>query len=163
AALTTVKRPSQYGKGLNPRACHHISQALVRPILLYGANLLAPTKGALHKMEVLWYKVARWVTTCLYRTNTSALLADASLPPLDLVEPEQHGMPPYKRSYPTDTPLLSHHTLKALQTHSATSSHLGWGLHLARTAPDYLYLAPTQPRRFMHLEKFKASRIPQMR
>ena len=252
AALTTVKGLSQYGKGLNPRACRHIAQVLVRPILLYGANLLTPTKGVLRKMDALWHRVARWVTTCFYRTNTSALLAEACLPPLnitidglqvaytariagtfpsqnpasarlppdfptpwalqtpkrenffvgvkgiyrplpwrtarrygeprirlpmdevahrlvpllntlDIVQPEQHGMPPYKRSYPMDTPLLPHYTLKAFQEHSAASSHLNWGLHLARTAPDYPYPAPTRPHRFMHLGKFQASRIHQMR
>ena len=35
-------------------------------------------------MDVLWHRVARWVTTCFYRTNTSALLAEACLPPLNI-------------------------------------------------------------------------------
>src|SRR5437588_2806860 len=82
---------------------------------------------------------------------------------LGIVQPEQHRMPPYKRSHPMDTPLLPQHTLKVFQEHGAASSHLNWGLHPARTAPDYLYRAPTRPHRFMHLGRFQASRIHQMR
>ena len=82
---------------------------------------------------------------------------------LDIVQPEQYEMPPDKRSYPIDIPLLLYHTPKAFQEHDTASSHLNWGPHLARTAPDYLYPAPTRPHRFMHLGKFQASRIHQMR
>jgi hypothetical protein len=82
ASFTKVKDLSHYGKGLNPRACRHLAQAFVRPILMYGANVLTPTKGALHKMETLWRRVARWVTTCFYTTNAHALLAEAALPPV---------------------------------------------------------------------------------
>ena len=79
-----MKAISHHGKGLNPRACRHIAQAFVRPILLYGANLLTPTKSASLKMEMLWKRVARWATTCFYRTNAAALLAEACLLPLPL-------------------------------------------------------------------------------
>src|SRR5947209_17654977 len=82
---------------------------------------------------------------------------------LGIVQPEQQGMPPYKRSYPMDIPLLPHHTLKAFQEHGTTSSHLNWGLHLSHTAPDYPYPAPTSPHCFMNLRKFQASRVHQMR
>ena len=82
AAFASVKAISHYGKGLNPRACRHIAQAFIRPILLYGANLLAPTKGCLLKMGYLWHRVARWVTNCFYSTNSAALLAEAAMQPL---------------------------------------------------------------------------------
>ena len=82
AAFASVKAISHHGKGLNPRACRHIAQAFIRPVLLYGANLLAPTKGCLLKMEYLWHRVARWVTSCFYHTNSAALLAEAAMQPL---------------------------------------------------------------------------------
>ena len=84
AAFASVKAISHHGKGINPRACHHVAQAFIRPILLYGANLLAPTKGCLLKMGHLWHRVARWVTTCFYRLNHNILLAEAALQPLAL-------------------------------------------------------------------------------
>ena len=84
AAFASVKAISHHGKGLNPRACCHIAQAFIRPILLYRANLLAPTKGCLLKMGYLWHRVARWVTTCFYRLNNAILLAEVALQPLTL-------------------------------------------------------------------------------
>ena len=84
AAFTSVKAISHHGKGINPRACRHVAQAFIRPILLYGANLLAPTKGCLLKMGHLWHRVAHWVTTCFYRLNYAILLAEAALQPLAL-------------------------------------------------------------------------------
>ena len=89
AAFASVKAISHYGKGLNPRACRHIAQAFIRPILLYGANLLAPTKGCLLKMGYLWRRVARWVTNCFYSTNSAALLAEAAMQPLTITV---HGL-----------------------------------------------------------------------
>ena len=84
AAFASVKAISHHGKGLNPRACRHIAQAFIRPVLLYRANLLAPTKGCLLKMGYLWHRVARWVTTCFYRLNNAILLAEVALQPLTL-------------------------------------------------------------------------------
>ena len=84
AAFASVKDISHHGKGINPRACCHVTQAFIRPILLYGATLLAPTKGCLLKMGHLWHRVARWVTTCFYRLNHDILLAEAALQPLTL-------------------------------------------------------------------------------
>ena len=84
AAFASVKAISHYGKGLNPRTCRHIAQAFIRPILLYGANLLAPTKGCLLKMGYLWHRVACWVTNCFYSTNHAALLAKAAMQPLTI-------------------------------------------------------------------------------
>ena len=84
AAFASVKAISHHGKSINPRACRHIAQAFIRPILLYGANLLAPTKGCILKMGYLWHRVARWVTTCFYRHNNAILLAEAALQPLTL-------------------------------------------------------------------------------
>ena len=84
AAFALVKAISHHGKGINPRACRYVAQAFICPILLYGANLLAPTKGCLLKMGHLWRRVARWVTTCFYRLNHDILLAEAALQPLTL-------------------------------------------------------------------------------
>ena len=77
-------RIEHHGKGINPRACRHVTQAFICPILLLGANLLAPTKGCLLKMGYLWHRVARWVTTCFFRLNNAILLAEAALQPLAL-------------------------------------------------------------------------------
>ena len=85
AAFASVKAISHHGKGLNPRACRHIAQAFICPVLLYGANLLAPTKGCLLKMGYLWNRVARWVTSGFYRTNSAALLAEAAMQPLAIM------------------------------------------------------------------------------
>ena len=82
AAFASVKAISHHGKGINPRAGRHVAQAFIRPILLYGVNLLAPTKGCLLKMGHLWHRVARWVTTCFYHLNHDILLAEAALQPL---------------------------------------------------------------------------------
>ena len=84
AAFASVKAIYHHGKGINPRACRHVAQGFICPILLYGANLLAPTKGCLLKMGHLWHRVAHWVTTCYYHLNHDILLAEAALQPLAL-------------------------------------------------------------------------------
>ena len=84
AAFASVKAISHHGKGINLRACCHVAQAFICPILLYGANLLAPTKGCLLKMGYLWHRMAHWVTTCFYCLNHAILLTEAALQSLAL-------------------------------------------------------------------------------
>ena len=52
AAFVSIKRLSPPGTGLAPHLAHRLSYALLLPILLYGADLLVPTKGMLGKMKV---------------------------------------------------------------------------------------------------------------
>src|SRR5207302_5250788 len=55
------------------------------PILLYGTDLLIPTKGMLTKMEVFWRQVQRWTTNCFRTMPTTILAAEACLPPISVL------------------------------------------------------------------------------
>src|SRR5437588_5054325 len=85
AAFATVKRLSPPGTSLAPHLAHRLSYALLLPILLYGADLLVPTKGMLTKMEVHWRQVQRWTTNCFRTTPTNILAAEACLPPISVL------------------------------------------------------------------------------
>ena len=62
------------------------------PILSYGADLLAPTKGHHDKMEVHWRQVQRWVTNCFRSTPVLILAAESCLPPLSVLLPHKRRM-----------------------------------------------------------------------
>ena len=64
AAFATVKRLSPPGSGLSPHLSHRLAVALLLLILLYGADVLVPSKGMYEKMEVFWHQVQRWVSNC---------------------------------------------------------------------------------------------------
>src|SRR5205807_149661 len=52
--------------------------------LLYGAEVLIPSKTIVGKMQKFWNRVARWVTNAFYATNTIVLSAEACLAPISL-------------------------------------------------------------------------------
>src|SRR5207302_5564868 len=79
------------GTGLAPHLAQCLSYALLLSILLYGADLLIPTKGMLTNMEAYWRQVQRWTTNCFRTTSTTILAAEAGLPPISvLVYNERH-------------------------------------------------------------------------
>src|SRR5205807_2615223 len=92
AAFATVKRLSPPGTGLAPHLAHRLSYALLLPILLYGADLLVPTKGMLGKMKVFWRQVQRWTTNCFRTTPTTILAAEACLPPISVLVSHKRRM-----------------------------------------------------------------------
>src|SRR5207302_1248723 len=81
-ACASVKRLSPPCTGLVPHLTHGPSNALLLPILLYGTDLLVPTKATLMTIEVYWSQVQRWTTHCLRSTPSTILPAKACLPPI---------------------------------------------------------------------------------
>ena len=92
AAFAMVKRLSPPGTGLSPHLLHRLAVALLLPILLYGADLLVPSKGMYEKMEVFWHQVQRWVSNCFRSTPTPILAAEACLPPISVSVPHKRRM-----------------------------------------------------------------------
>jgi len=77
-----VKRLSSPGAGVRPFLCHPIANALLLPILTYGADLLTPNYTALRGMNSFWHRVQRWTTKNFCSTPTSILASEACLPPI---------------------------------------------------------------------------------
>ena len=92
AAFATVKRLSPSGSGLSPHLAHRLAVALLLPILLYGADLLVPSRGMYSKMEVFWHQVQRWVFNCFQSTPIPILAAEACLPPIPVIVTHKHRM-----------------------------------------------------------------------
>ena len=91
-AFATVKRLSPSGSGLSPHVVHRLAVALLLSILLYGADLLVPSKGMYSKMEVFWRQVLRWLSNCFRSTPIPILAAEASLPPITAIVPLKRTM-----------------------------------------------------------------------
>jgi len=53
-AFATVKRLSPTGSGLSPHLTHRLAISLLLPTLLYGADLMVPSRGMLTKMDIYW-------------------------------------------------------------------------------------------------------------
>jgi len=81
-AWTKVRRLSEFGKGLNPQASPHLAQILIRPTLLYGAEILSPPKETLEAMSSFWRKVGIWVTNCFHSSSYAAVHAESCLIPI---------------------------------------------------------------------------------
>jgi len=84
-ALTLIRCLSPTGAGLAPYLCHRLATSLVAPILLYGADLLTPSTGAMGRLNTFWHKVQRWTTNCVSSTPTGIVLVESCLPPVALV------------------------------------------------------------------------------
>jgi len=82
AAWVKVRRLSDAGKGLNPRATRHLSQVLIRPTLLYGSEIFSPPGHTLRAMSTFWRKIAIWVTNCFHSTSSAAVHSESFLTPL---------------------------------------------------------------------------------
>jgi hypothetical protein len=91
-AFAIVRQLSPPGKGLPPYLNRRLAVGLILPILSYGADLLVPNASSLHKMEVFWNRVLRWVTNCFHSTPTSILPCEASIPPLVVLLPHKRRM-----------------------------------------------------------------------
>ena len=77
--------------------------------------------------------------------------------------PDSPRLPPYKLYIPEGATTLPYTLPHKIHEQRDADLHLRWGLEVARLAPNYPYPVPTRPHRFMHLAKFPASRIHQMR
>ena len=85
AAFSSVRCLYDASKGISPHLCHRLAYCLMFPILSYGANRCAPTKGLLDKMEVHWIQVHRWITNCFWSTRVAILARELCLPPLSVL------------------------------------------------------------------------------
>ena len=84
-AFASIKRLSPPGTDLALHLAHHLSYALLLPILLYGTYLLISIKGILAKIEVYCRQVQRWTTNCFKTTPTTIFAAEACLPPISVL------------------------------------------------------------------------------
>src|ERR1700704_6401921 len=82
AAWVKVRRLSDAGKGLNPRATRHLSQVLIRPTLLYSSEIFSPLGHTLRAMSTFWRKIAIWVTNCFHSTSSAAVHSESFLTPI---------------------------------------------------------------------------------
>src|SRR6266481_5500151 len=78
-AWIKVRRLSDRGKGLNPRATRHLAQVLIRPTLLYGAEIFSPPTNTLNQMSSSWRKVGIWITNCFYSASYVAVFSESFL------------------------------------------------------------------------------------
>jgi len=91
-AFATVKRLSPPGSGLSPHLAHRLAISLLLPTLLYGADLMVPSRGMLTKMDVYWHQVQRWVSNCFRSTPIPILAAESCIPPLSAIVPHKRRM-----------------------------------------------------------------------
>jgi len=84
-AFALIRRLSPPGAGLAPYLYHRLATSLVAPILLYGADLLTPSAGAMACLNTFWHKVQRWTTNCFSATPTGILAVESCLPPVALL------------------------------------------------------------------------------
>ena len=88
-AIATVKRLSPPGSGLSPYLAHRLLISLLLPTLLYGADLMVPSRGMLTQMDVYWRQLERWVSNCFISTPIPVLAAEAFIPPLLALVPHK--------------------------------------------------------------------------
>src|SRR6266849_5548302 len=81
-AWTKVRRLTEFGKGLNPRESRHLTQVLIRPTLLYGAEIISLPKLTLEAMSSFWRKVGIWITNCFHSSSYAAVHSESCLPPI---------------------------------------------------------------------------------
>jgi len=81
-AWIKVRRLSDLGKGLNPRATRHLAQVLIRPTLLYGAEIFSPPGKTLADMSSFWRKIGIWITNCFHSASYAAVHSESFLTPL---------------------------------------------------------------------------------
>jgi len=91
-AFATVKRLSLPGSGLSPHLLHRLAISLLLPTLLYGVDLMTPTKGLYKKIDVNWHQVQRWVSNCFRSTPISILATESCLPLLQASVPQKERM-----------------------------------------------------------------------
>jgi len=91
-AFATVKRLSPPGSGLSPHLSHRLAISLLLPTLLYGADIMVPSRGMLTKMDVYWHQVQSWVSNCFRSTPIPILAAEACIPPLQAIIPHKRRM-----------------------------------------------------------------------
>jgi len=84
AAFWRIQRLSMPGKGLSPYGARRLAKGILLPTLLYGAEVLVPSRTMMGKMQKFWNRVARWVTNTFYSTNVTVLSVEACLAPIDL-------------------------------------------------------------------------------
>ena len=84
-AFALICRLGPPGAGLPPYLCHRLANALVAPILLYGADLFTPSVGTTSRLDTFWRKVQRWTTNCFSATPTGILSVESCLPPVSLL------------------------------------------------------------------------------
>ena len=91
-AFTTVKRLSPPGSGLSPHLSHRLVISLLLPTLLYGADIMVPSRGMLAKINVYWHQVQCWVSNCFRSTPIPILSAEACIPPIQAIIPHKRHM-----------------------------------------------------------------------
>jgi len=91
-AFATVKRLSPPGSGLPHYLAHRLAILLLLPTLLYGADLMVPSRGMLTKIDVYWRQVQRWVSNCFRSTPIPILAAESCIPPLSAIGPHKRRM-----------------------------------------------------------------------
>lgn len=79
--LRTLSPP---GSSLTPLNNRRLAQAILLPILLYGAGAFPPDNSALSQIATFWNSVLRWVTNCFSSTNKAILPIEAALLPTDI-------------------------------------------------------------------------------
>jgi len=128
-AFATVKRLSPPGSGLSPHLAHRLAISQLLPTLLYGADLMVPSRGMLTKMDVYWRQVQRWVSNCFRSTPIPILAAVSCIPPLSAIVPHKRRMATLRLvcAAPTVNPAAGRlgPTFPSLLKYRAPDSHRG--------------------------------------
>ena len=91
-AFANVKRLAPPGSGLSPHLSHRLAISLLLPTLLYGANIMVPSRGVLAKIDVYWHQVQGWVSNSFRSTPIHILSAEARIPPIQAIIPHKSRM-----------------------------------------------------------------------
>jgi len=73
------------GSRLTPHLSHGLLVSLLLLTLLYGADIMVPTRGMVTKMDVYRRQVQLWVSNCFRSTPIPILSAEACIPPLQAI------------------------------------------------------------------------------
>ena len=86
------KRLSLPGSGLSHHLSHRLAILLPLPTLVYGADVLVPSRGMISKVDVYRYQVKRWVSNCFRTTTIPIVVAEDCIPPLQAIMPHKSDM-----------------------------------------------------------------------
>jgi len=93
-AFATVKRLSPPGSGLSPHLLHRPAISLLLLTLLYGADIMVPSRRMISRMDVYWRQVQHWVSNCIRSIPIPILAAEACIPPSKPSSPTNAAWPP---------------------------------------------------------------------
>jgi len=92
-AFASIRRLSWPSSGLSLYLFHCLAISLLLPTLLYGANIMVPSRGMLTKMDVYWHQVQRCVSNCFRSPLVPILSAEACIPPIQAIIADKRHVP----------------------------------------------------------------------